>query len=330
MLTACGTHRENLITPCAVILRCPMKVAVIGAGVAGGVLAHHLAREGVKVEVYEKRGRGEAKVCAGGVLGRALRRLPIRPEGVKINAVRVITPWGEISYRKPGMALSCVRGDLDGPLREAAEAEGAVIRYRCEGDPAEMREYDHIVDARGANPSRVIGVEAHARSVRVDVADDEFLFHVYTFSPAVGYAWVFPKLNGYSVGLAGERCWVVRNAPALFREICGAKRRKGAFIAPYTGRVSARSGDVWHVGDRLCLTDPLNYEGISGAVFSAMALGDHLLGVRRYEEGLRPLLKWLDRERWILSLLQRKPLQRLLSGRQAMRVWLKRVYSEEL
>jgi|Deesub1362A_J573_1020465.scaffolds.fasta_scaffold00584_13 flavin-dependent dehydrogenase len=307
-----------------------MRVAVIGAGVAGGVLAHRLAKEGVKVEVYERRKRGEAKVCAGGVLSRALRRLPIHPVGVKINAVRVITPWGEISYRKPGMALSCTRADLDCPLREAAEAEGAVMHYRSERNPAEMRGYDHIVDARGASLSRIIGVETHASHVRINVADDEFLFHVFTFSPAVGYGWVFPKLNGYSVGLAGEREWVVRNAPAFLREMCDAKRRRGAFIAPYTGRPVTRSDYAWLVGDRLSLTDPLNYEGISGAVFSAMALGEHLLGVRRYEEGLKPMLKWLERELWILSLLQRRPLRRLLSGHQTMRMWLKRVYSEDL
>ncbi|HXK08875.1 MAG TPA: FAD-dependent oxidoreductase, partial [Vicinamibacteria bacterium] len=52
-----------------------MEVAVVGAGPAGSLLAHHLARDGAAVTVFDASHPRE-KPCGGGVTSRALRLLP--------------------------------------------------------------------------------------------------------------------------------------------------------------------------------------------------------------------------------------------------------------
>src|SRR5207249_278205 len=67
-----------------------MRVAVVGAGPGGALLAYHLAQDGADVTVFDSSHPRE-KPCGGGVTARALDLLPPAPAGDPLPARLVTT-----------------------------------------------------------------------------------------------------------------------------------------------------------------------------------------------------------------------------------------------
>ncbi|HKZ31589.1 MAG TPA: NAD(P)-binding protein, partial [Vicinamibacteria bacterium] len=65
-----------------------MRVAVVGAGPAGSLLSHQLARDGAAVTVFDASHPRE-KPCGGGVTAKALALLPAEPADDPLPARRV-------------------------------------------------------------------------------------------------------------------------------------------------------------------------------------------------------------------------------------------------
>ncbi len=57
-------------------------VIIIGAGAAGASAAHELAQSGADVLVLEKEKLPRYKTCGGGVVRRAIEKLPFNTDGV--------------------------------------------------------------------------------------------------------------------------------------------------------------------------------------------------------------------------------------------------------
>ncbi len=287
-----------------------MKIA--GAGLSGSLLAYLLARDGEDVEVWERRKRGDVKPCGGGILRRTWKLLEsIGIEGVEINRVVMDYPGGHLEIEGKGLAISADMKDLVEKLREMAESEGARIHF----GKGITSGFD--VDARGARSAEVLGMEGEGKGEM----EDALYFKVLDFKPPVKYLWVFPKPYGYSVGVAGPSSWVVAHGEKYLREL-GARKWRVHPIPIFRGNYSLES---FLTGDAASLVDPLNYEGISGAVISSIAIWKRMRGE---SPDLSELIKFLRWELWIYRRLGSKAFRRFFLRKPLLSFWLKKVYSE--
>jgi flavin-dependent dehydrogenase len=118
-------------------------VIVIGAGPAGALAAHQLARCQLRVLLVDKRTFPRWKICGSCLNGVALRALETAGLGhlldglgaVPLQRIRLGLQGRELELALPaGRSLS--RGRLDLALSEAAVAAGAVLRAPCEATVA--------------------------------------------------------------------------------------------------------------------------------------------------------------------------------------------------
>jgi len=118
-------------------------VIVIGAGPAGALAAHQLARRQLRVLLVEKRVFPRWKICGSCLNGVALRALETAGLGhltdalgaVPLERIRLGLQGRQLELALPaGRSLS--RGRLDLALCEAAVAAGAVLRSPCEATVA--------------------------------------------------------------------------------------------------------------------------------------------------------------------------------------------------
>ena len=118
-------------------------VIVIGAGPAGALAAHQLARCQLRVLLVEKRAFPRRKVCGSCLNGVALRALETAGLGHLLDALGAV-PLERIRLGLQGRQLelalpagrSLSRGRLDLALCEAAVTAGAVLRQPCEASVA--------------------------------------------------------------------------------------------------------------------------------------------------------------------------------------------------
>ena len=292
-------------------------IEIRGAGIAGSYLAYLLAKKGYEVKIYEMRKRNSSKPCAGGVLPRVLKIIRFDDlEHVKIKRVDVDFDGKIVSYYG-NLGISVERDELQKYLRELAESEGAEIHYST--PHREFRKDTVKVIASGARKTRVLGIEVHSPSA--NFKPEGYYFKIYRITYPTRYAWIFPKVSGYSIGLAGDVEWVIRNAGFVLEKLKARGRRRGAYIGVYEGDAKIHNGDIWFIGDVANLVDPLNYEGYTGSFYSAWLLSQNLSN-----PNFSRLLRYLEGE-WKISKIAGK-FPKL--SRYFIKLWLRRVYSEKL
>ena len=210
-------------------------VIVVGAGPAGGVAAHTLARAGCRVLLLEKEKLPRYKACGGALVGRALAALPFPAEELgsilerrvsRLHLTHNLAVPLTLEFPMPVLALA-MRSLLDDALARRAVSAGAVLRdgvaaqavlegkdsVRCEttAGPSTAR---YLIGADGATgvvstfirpfetPRGGVALEAEAYLKQDSCLDDyadrvEFDFNVLP----QGYGWVFPKADHLSVGV---------------------------------------------------------------------------------------------------------------------------------
>jgi digeranylgeranylglycerophospholipid reductase len=205
---------------------------VVGCGVAGGLLAGRLARDGYRVVVLEKRPQIGVPVRCGEAAGSRLelsRFVPVDESWVAadINGARLYAPDGSyVEKRMPGVGTMIERDRFDQALARQAENWGAHVRPHHEAlglerDGKSVRGVavkDHAtgsvyslnaritVGADGIESfvGRWAGLENHLRPKEVHSAAEYLLegdgfsadiieIYVGTDVAPGGYAWVFPK-----------------------------------------------------------------------------------------------------------------------------------------
>jgi len=287
-----------------------LRVAVVGAGPAGALLAWRLAGDGADVTVFDASHPRE-KPCGGGVTAKALDLLPPAPEddplpGRRVETCRFDSGEGdgvEVRLTRPMVVAS--RLELDAwVLRRATAAGARHVARRVVSVSAEARlrtaegdepAFDVVVGADGAtslvrrtmlgplSPQRLcIAAGWYARGT----ADT-----VVRFIPGIaGYLWLFPRPDHVGVGICAplravptrmllERLEreVARHFPALADDEGG--RYAHTLPSPTTDPRSILevAGPRWAlVGDAAALTDPVTGEGIHHALRSAHVLADTL------------------------------------------------------
>src|SRR5215213_11952019 len=105
-------------------------ILIVGAGPAGSFAAERVAREGVRVALFDGRPANEAKACGGGVTSKALKAWPFLLEagGRAVTEVEMVSPAGKgfrLKLAEPFAVYS--RCAFDSYLRGRAERAGARV-----------------------------------------------------------------------------------------------------------------------------------------------------------------------------------------------------------
>jgi flavin-dependent dehydrogenase len=287
-----------------------MKVAVVGAGPAGSLLAHHLARDGAAVTVFDASHPRE-KPCGGGVTAKALRLLPPAPASDPLPARRVEAcrfdsgegDFVDVTLSAPVTVASrreldawLLRRAVEAGARHMAERVVAVDAAGCvrtaSGDEAD---FDVVVGADGAGSlvrrTLLAPTPPARRAMAVGWFAPGTAPMLVRFAPGLaGYLWLFPRPDHVGVGI----CAPLASVPtrSLFDRLAAVAARHFPALAEPEGRRYAHTipspsadpssileiaGDRWAlVGDAAALADPVTGEGIHHALRSAELLAETL------------------------------------------------------
>lgn len=279
---------------------------VVGGGPAGALAAYHLARGGARVVLLEAREVPRHKTCGGGVVGRALRELPIPMQGLARSSCAraelhvVDTGFSYAVERERPIVAMTMRCDLDAALVGAAREAGARLRTRSAvrrlqlvdggvelGAGGDLHRARCVVAADGAAGAtrrlagwgqalpRIPALEWEAVARRPPDAAGARTARFFFGLAEGGYAWVFPKGDQLSVGALSTRPGG-RGLRAQIAELLRVGgigeltwlRRHGFVIPTRPRREPVARGPVLLAGDAAGLADPVTWEGISHACTS--------------------------------------------------------------
>jgi geranylgeranyl reductase family protein len=283
-------------------------VAIVGAGPAGSVAAHDLARAGLATLIADRATPPRYKTCGGGVLARVLPLLPVPIDAAVLAACSTaeLVDAGagctlRVTRERP-LVYMTMRSELDALLVRAATQAGATLmaparathvvqdrdgvtletsagrvraRYLVGADGAAG-----IVARRSGFPRRagaVPALEWELSAPRDLIARQDGVARFDFGVIPRGYAWVFPKRDRLTVGVLARG-----GGPRLRAAIAGYAARLGipvareveehaATIPAGPPRGGLARGRVFLVGDAAGLVDPVLFEGITYAVASGRA-----------------------------------------------------------
>ncbi len=326
-----------------------MRVAIVGAGPAGSLLAYHLARAGARATLFDASHPRE-KPCGGALTPGAVRLLPPAPASDPLPARRVDAcrfESGEesaVDVRLSSPVLIASRRQLDAWLLRRATAAGAhhraerIVSVDAEGGlraaGGEREAFDVVVGADGAGSlvrRTLLEPTPAARLLMAGgwlAAGDAPM--LVRFTPGLpGYLWVFPRPDHVEVGICAPlgavptRELLARldaEATRSFPQLAPPVRVRHAHTIPCPDGDPASllgiAGPRWAlVGDAAALADPITGEGIRHALRSAQLLAQTLLSEgtpRRYP---RRLLDDFGRQLLRAAQLRRRFFARGLSAR---------------
>jgi geranylgeranyl reductase family protein len=280
-------------------------VAVIGAGPAGAVAAHDLARGGLRAILVDRAAPPRRKTCGGGVLARAAACLPIAIDSVAESACCAAELGDAAAGRSFAVARDhplvwmTMRAALDSALVRAAEHAGAVLlapaavlgvtqdrdRVRLEtAAGAVTARYAIGADGAAGIVARASGWRANLRTVpalewEVPVEAPVRSRHAaarFDFGAVPhGYAWVFPKRDHLTIGVVARkgrgqdlRGRLRDYAARLGLGDHGPIEEHGSLIPDRPRRGGFARGRVMLAGDAAGLVDPVLFEGITYAALS--------------------------------------------------------------
>lgn len=279
---------------------------VVGAGPAGAMAAHELARGRARVLIVEKARLPRYKPCGGGLTPRARAISPLVAEYRPLAlADTIVVPYRdrELTCRVPSPLAMVMRDQFDAYLTKQAVAAGAELRdstalSQVTIERSEVRlvaggtsiRARYLIGADGAlgstsrlaGLSTAVGIGVPAIEVELEVSDgagERYAGSTLIDVQSVpgGYGWVFGKGAQLSVGVAAflpSQRRVLRGS--LDRFLAGHSGLRGARTLLQRGHIIPLGGRrrqcyrerVLLAGDAAGLADPLTGEGISYALAS--------------------------------------------------------------
>jgi geranylgeranyl reductase family protein len=281
-------------------------VIVVGAGPAGATLAYELAKRGIGVLVLEKEKLPRYKCCAGGVTSKAAKLLDFDISEVVENVIYEITftfNLGSPYLGQHGQPLmyTVMRDVFDYFLVQRARQLGAALmdgqkitQIQVSGDWVEISTADNnfrsrlVVGADGAYSvvARELGMRrsieyATGIESEIVVPEEELVkwksrAQMELGCVSRGYAWVFPKRDHLSMGVACHTS-KARHLNRHHQKFLNSLSMGSYTIARSSSHLiptCTKGGLVWQdkallLGDAAGLADPLTGEGIYNAILSA-------------------------------------------------------------
>ena len=318
---------------------------VVGSGPAGSTSAYHLAKQGHSVLVLDKAKLPRYKPCGGGVS-------PIIQEwfdfdfspAISLKSKTVYCTWEHdeaIAVDMGDYPIWMVRRDVfDYFLVQQAVKQGAVLKDETEVVGVEFKQDSwrvktcdqefcgrYLIAADGAKGSMakwlgfpqqkkmVVGaMELEIPSQNQTNSDTYFEFGLVQH----GYAWNFPKADGFSVGAGGfgqkrkaqSFNRIIHNYAGLMDLSVDAASKHGHPIALWNGQQKLHTDRAVLAGESACVVDPFTAEGIRPSIFSglkaaeaiAQALSGDINGLSKYTEVMAE--EWGKEMSWAQRLSQ--------------------------
>jgi len=272
-----------------------LPVIIIGGGPAGASLSIFLKQEGIGSLIIEKEDHNRYKVCAGGL---PVSVLQIAPVNLKIFSKTAYDSL-QVNYKnikivnsslKKTFAYGVERADFDEFLRNGLNVnyKEKFAGYTENKNEIKVKtdkgEYlcNFLVGADGVG-SRVslisnLGkktkfIDAEEKEVKLPIKDKN-IARIYLGYNYLGYAWIWGKEKGYSVGSGAlKRHFKPGIADTIDREKAPIKFFP---IALWDFPQKLTRGRIALVGEAGALVDPFNAAGIYPAIYSSMLLSESI------------------------------------------------------
>ncbi|WPF88615.1 geranylgeranyl reductase family protein [Cyanobacterium aponinum AL20118] len=278
---------------------------VVGAGPAGATSAYHLAKKGYSVLILEKASLPRYKPCGGGVspLIQSWFDFDLSP-AISLKSYTVYCTWEQkdaIAVDLGNNPIWMVRRDVfDYFLVTQAVKQGATLK-----DTTEVRGVEfvsngwivktenesfkgrYLIGADGAKGSMAkwLGFGKQKKSVvgaleleipvqKVENKETYLEFGLVQH----GYAWNFPKADGYSIGAGGfaknrkaqSFHKIIENYTGLFNLNARDGCEHGHPLALWNGVQKLHTENAVLAGESACVVDPFTAEGIRPSIYSGL------------------------------------------------------------
>jgi flavin-dependent dehydrogenase len=303
-----------------------MKVAIAGAGIAGGYLAALLEQRGISADVYD--GRNHATTCNCRSCGWGA------PTGIASYLTEVgldlddylLEPMSPMHF--DGLVANTPLCTVDKP-RLLRDFTRSVRLTQQNLGPERAEDYDIVVDATGI-------ARAFLPPCRSDLTLPTLQHRVVLESngseplgagvygnriPGLGYLWIFPiGTNHYHIGIGGigpirhnkllEQFYRDSSGRHSFNLQCGCRGSirvaSPHYSTPFYLRTTREDGTIRliiGVGESIGTVAPFTGEGIVYSLECAKILADSWLNPEEYTRSVLSRFAWMKKERETLDYL---------------------------
>lgn len=279
-----------------------MKIAIVGAGVAGRALYRFLELSGFSdVDIYGIKHSTKCRIspCGWAVYTAKFRKVH---NDLRLPVTTIINSYRELQVGD--MFVKCDLSTFDKPAFLGEMCPDSTI---MNAGRRKSREHDLIVDATGT-----------ARALLPPIKDDRKIqcrqkrYKVYKDvnpalfpAPSLGYSWLFP-LDNRTVHIGGA---FVNDGENLFEppmtladvhapQVCSCKSDIRMLSPKYCEPIV--HGKIVGVGEAVGTVSPLCGAGVIPAIRSAKLLADNIDNTKQYAHLLVKEFSYLDREVEIL------------------------------
>jgi flavin-dependent dehydrogenase len=303
-----------------------MKIAIVGAGIAGGYLAKLLEQKGIVPDVYDPGEHGTGCGCRSCGWG--------APVGIKPYLAEVDLDLDEylidymFSMNFDGLVAKTPLCTVNKPRLVRDLSTGIRLNKR-KLDPDEADAYDILVDATGISrallpPCRsdlTLPTVQHRVAVE-SIGWDRLEAGVYgNRIPGLGYLWIFPLGNDqYHIGIGGigllnldslmDRFFRESSDRFSFRTLCrctGEVRVASPYYSTPLYLSRDRKGKppqlVIGVGESIGIVSPFTGEGIVYSLECARILAKSWPDPEEYTRTVLARFAWMKKERETLDFL---------------------------
>ncbi|WP_440951221.1 NAD(P)/FAD-dependent oxidoreductase [Methanosphaerula subterraneus] len=305
-----------------------MKVAVAGAGIAGGYLARLLGQKGITADLYDGMNHDTGCGCRSCGWG--------APVGIETHLARVglalneylLEPMPSINF--DGLVATTPLCTLDKPRLLRDLTDGLPLKRQNLG-PGEAEEYDIVVDATGIAraflpPCRSdLTLPTLQHRVAVESYEEPLQAGIYGNQiPGLGYLWVFPLGNTqYHIGTGGigpvrhsilmDRFYRELSGQHSFTTLCRCtavvRVASPYYSTPFFIRKTREEGApqvIVGVGESIGTVAPFTGEGIIFSLECARMLVDSWEDPTGYTRAVLARFGWMKKERETLDYLLSK------------------------